>query len=596
MAYFYEWRARELFGVYSRLGGQQAFPLGPTPRRPPAGYNCPVSGAVLALLRDNDIAGWTAEAWAVAVAEEPSAAADGGDEVATTELGDTVEAAVAKATEGAGAAREGPGTPQRRRHRQKAPDLTGAYPAPPGPAACKRPAAGAAGAQRPCKRPCKRPAGAAGASTHVCRGREGEACCFSTAEVGGRARYQDSSRQCPWCDDSLLERGLSTVSGKGNLARGLRFYWDNDKDIFEKAKARLPAASQSHWPLQDAALAAEALAAVPLACRPEVAAKLRLEPRRERQARAKAAAAPARAAAWDVALGMRQRLRAEATLEEKELYEERVAEDRARVARKFFPTSRARLVQHAGVHWKNKMSEELRGTIQDIAPNDTGLPRARASPEASALEAWCKEGSWAICRTCGSLCPRHLKEVDLRRVAQPAVAQCRFCRGAPGAAKTVADVPEVLRGLTAEIAAALELDCGPYQRSAHGYRTHSAMARLLWAEQPVEDKIAGLESRQDRRKARAARAFLLGSADSEYKAFDAKHKEFLRQNPGALEAERRRPLQAIEQPGVECALWPDLYWDSDLCETVARATDVRRLRRQGLAAAEESGSSGDEAE
>ena len=51
----------------------------------------------------------------------------------------------------------------------------------------------------------------------------------------------------------------------------------------------------------------------------------------------------------------------------------------------------------------------------------------------------------------------------------------------------------------------------------------------------------------------------------------------------------------MEAPGVECAIWPDLYPDSDLCETVARATDERRLRRQGLLPTDPEEASGDEA-
>ena len=37
------------------------------------------------------------------------------------------------------------------------------------------------------------------------------------------------------------------------------------------------------------------------------------------------------------------------------------------------------------------------------------------------------------------------------------------------------------------------------------------------------------------------------------------------------------PWQA---PGIECALWPDLYYNSNLCETVERALDARRLERR----------------
>ena len=59
---------------------------------------------------------------------------------------------------------------------------------------------------------------------------------------------------------------------------------------------------------------------------------------------------------------------------------------------------------------------------------------------------------------------------------------------------------------------------------------------------------------------------------------------FQEQHPAAEEKTRKRPLRFIEEKGLECALWPHLYWDSNLCETVVRATDERRqaARRTGL--------------
>ena len=35
----------------------------------------------------------------------------------------------------------------------------------------------------------------------------------------------------------------------------------------------------------------------------------------------------------------------------------------------------------------------------------------------------------------------------------------------------------------------------------------------------------------------------------------------------------------MEEAGLECCLWPHLYWDKEYCETVIRGTDVRRLAR-----------------
>jgi hypothetical protein len=92
-----------------------------------------------------------------------------------------------------------------------------------------------------------------------------------------------------------------------------------------------------------------------------------------------------------------------------------------------------------------------------------------------------------------------------------------------------------------------------------------------------------VKSRSKRQKLQAAYDYLMSKeADSTYRDLVKKHNKFLRQHPEPSNADRRRPLQFIEEtPGVECALWPTLYWCTELCETVERATDARRLQRQG---------------
>ena len=58
------------------------------------------------------------------------------------------------------------------------------------------------------------------------------------------------------------------------------------------------------------------------------------------------------------------------------------------------------------------------------------------------------------------------------------------------------------------------------------------------------------------------------------KKFLAKHAE-----EAATERQRLRPMRTIEEIGVECAIWPDLHWTTDTCETNARECDGRRLAR-----------------
>ena len=73
----------------------------------------------------------------------------------------------------------------------------------------------------------------------------------------------------------------------------------------------------------------------------------------------------------------------------------------------------------------------------------------------------------------------------------------------------------------------------------------------------------------------------MGSAASRFEHFVQRHRKFLREFPDATPERRKRPLRYIEESGIECALWPHLYWDLGLCETVARLSDVRRKQKPG---------------
>ena len=65
--------------------------------------------------------------------------------------------------------------------------------------------------------------------------------------------------------------------------------------------------------------------------------------------------------------------------------------------------------------------------------------------------------------------------------------------------------------------------------------------------------------------------------ESAYRDFAEKHDSFLKRHGDEEVPERRRklPLQFLETPGLENALWPNLYWNEEMCETAVRASDVR---------------------
>ena len=174
-------------------------------------------------------------------------------------------------------------------------------------------------------------------------------------------------------------------------------------------------------------------------------------------------------------------------------------------------------------------------------------------------------------------------------MAKPEIAPraCKACQNGKVRIPKVEDIPTPLRELSKAVIKALrplDIDVGPYRRAAYGYRVHTAMLRLAWAADSILEKIRQLP-REERRAARAAHDFLMESKESAYRDFAEKHDSFLKRHGDEEVPERRRklPLQFLETPGLENALWPNLYWNEEMCETAIRASDVRRQRRRSAA-------------
>ena len=78
---------------------------------------------------------------------------------------------------------------------------------------------------------------------------------------------------------------------------------------------------------------------------------------------------------------------------------------------------------------------------------------------------------------------------------------------------------------------------------------------------------------------------MLSAEESSYRTFIDEHETFLRKHgENAEEKRRKRPLRFIEREGLECCLWPHLYWHRNLCETVARGSHPERQARRRAAA------------
>lgn len=209
----------------------------------------------------------------------------------------------------------------------------------------------------------------------------------------------------------------------------------------------------------------------------------------------------------------------------------------------------------------------------------------KVKTNATMTEAWCKQGAWAMCEKCHSMCPRPLQPIDLRRIAKGTIpaSQCTACKHGEYVPQPE-DIPQPLRKLKPKIIEALRplhIITGPYERASNGYRVHTGIFTMMWKEEGVEEQIKALRKRRDRRAARAAFNHLMDDENSAYASFIDKHEKFLaKHGTNAAEKRRRRPLRFMEEEGLECALWPHLYWHKNLCETVARASHEARQRRR----------------
>ena len=403
------------------------------------------------------------------------------------------------------------------------------------------------------------------ARNEVCAGYDDEACCFSTAEAGEPARvHADRGEQhCLLCDKDKMERA-SKMTRRNTLTMTLKKLKALRADVFEQALARVKLFLGEDV-AEDFAKRAGA--------RPRPPARPPARPRRP-------------ATDWQALLEHRQPIQRALKPKEQEEFSKAVKRDQ-RVARRklFFPE---KLLKRAGAAEERDELEAVRqaGEVEDLAENDVGLPKP-TEREAAMVENWCKQGSWAMCEKCHSMCPRPLQPVDLRQLHKGTISakQCTACRNNEYVPQPE-HVPGPLRNLKPKVLRALrpmEISTGPFERAPHGYRVHTAIFQTHWTPTSVVDQIEALRKRQDRRAARAAYEHLMADANSAYAEFIQKHDKFLaKYGDNAEESRRRRPLRSMEEEGLECCLWPHLYWHKNLCETVARAThEARRGRKPG---------------
>ena len=270
------------------------------------------------------------------------------------------------------------------------------------------------------------------------------------------------------------------------------------------------------------------------------------------------AVAKAEAEAWEKLLEHRGRSGVQPTEEEQKQYRQKKADDQRRLRSKFGPLVEAKAMEDNS--WR--------------------------SPLATSVEEWRREFAWRKCTSCHRMVTSPLHESNLtgkQGRKGKVVQKCSHCsKGIGYPTVSPADIPEVLHNLTENVLWALrplEPDVGPVAKARHGYRVHTDMIRFWWRPQTVEEQLGMLEDEEECGLAWEAYQHLVADPESSYGRFVAMHKKFLRRNHAQIQVEERRlqlPRRALEEEGLECAVWPHLYPKTAWCETHIRLQDIRR--------------------
>ena len=184
--------------------------------------------------------------------------------------------------------------------------------------------------------------------------------------------------------------------------------------------------------------------------------------------------------------------------------------------------------------------------------------------EAEDLDFWAMYKSWTFCSTCGKLDPVKLLPPFRNRRPTGLFTGCKCSRGTYQVPSTD-DVPLVPRRLTIEdqrVLSPFDVPCGEYRRIFNGYRQRTGPFRVSWSTALVRESIDHITDEDRRQRLLDAYYYLLHSADSSYSQFIGMQ----------LRGERKPFLyeifSSLPYRGIECAIWPVLYYRTSLCESV----------------------------
>eukprot|EP00973_Karenia_brevis_P079611 11045214-Karenia_brevis.AAC.2 len=379
-----------------------------------------------------------------------------------------------------------------------------------------------------------------------CIGNQESICRFNTIFIGQRARVNPKrgETQCFFCNEEAMNKKMQIRAGHA-ITRALTIFREKDSQIYEDALQRLSR-------FQDDLV------------RKEFEFRITRVDHRKTLKTARDVSATDR---WRQVLTVRE------------------------CPRKF--TEEEEFHHAAEVRKQEKKLREKLPAIYSLGEGHR-LRKDWQTLLASRFEDFAKFKSWAVCSSCSRLVPQKFLP---GHVSQPArlklaAANCKYCetRGAVGYwAPQPKDVPKRLRDIPGTVLDALRLfdvDIGLPDRAKAGYFAHTNMIRFRWHSRSVEDRLVDLKG-NDWRAGRKAFRHLMQSTESSYRKFKDTHDVVLHNRDAQANARYEDPEQSmpmlpmrfIETVGLECCIWPHLYWRTDMCETYVRSMDSRRLAR-----------------
>ena len=343
------------------------------------------------------------------------------------------------------------------------------------------------------------------------------------------------------CDEVQFKAACEQPRKRKQIIKSLRFFKHKGRqDIVDKILAKIPIAEQEVF-----------LKALDKPIRPSRKKDIVIEKSANKK----------RSQAWQTLLATRCAIRTPADEMEDKTYRKHKRDDQQRLHRKF----------PAYVQARDKEDETWRSDF------------------ARRFEQWCLEDSWVMCEKCHRMVKRNLHESDItgKGMKSHTTKHCKHCKDGIGYPTTQKEnIPWVLQDMHADVLWALrplEGYTGPATWAKHGYRVKTDMIRFWWRPITVKEQIKQIDTQELKEKASAAYKYLMADEESSYKKYVQMHQKFLSKNKERLSGHEedvllRLPRRALEEVGLECAVWPHLYPKTKMCESYIRSADERRKK------------------